>query len=84
MEEVEKKDHYLEVAENIIRSLASPQYTAEKGENANFILKHSTGNKPGDSEIDVPLVYADYYYVESLIKYLNLNKAGEQNLAELK
>jgi len=31
-------------------------------------LKHSTGHKPGNSEVDVPLTYADYYYVEALTR----------------
>jgi len=30
---------------------------------------HSTGHKPANSEIDVPLVYADYYYLEALLRY---------------
>ncbi|MGL4227526.1 MAG: glucuronyl hydrolase, partial [Tannerellaceae bacterium] len=44
----------------------------EEGTNANFILKHSVGAKPLKSEIDVPLTYADYYYVEALIRYKKL------------
>ncbi len=30
---------------------------------------YSTGHKPGKSEVDVPLVYADYYYLEALLRY---------------
>ena len=63
---------YLNVAETQIRSLSSPEYFAEKGVNGNFILKHSVGNLPGKSEVDVPLTYADYYYVEALIRYSKL------------
>ena len=59
---------YLAFAEKQIRTLASPEYTASAGENGNFILMHSTGNYPGNSEIDVPLTYADYYYVEALTR----------------
>lgn len=62
----------LAYAEEQIRSLTSPEYLAEKGTNCNFILKHSTGNKPGNSEVDVPLSYADYYYVEALIRLKDL------------
>jgi hypothetical protein len=57
------------VAEKQLRTLASPAYTAPVGENGNFILMHSVGHLPGDSEVDVPLTYADYYYVEALMRY---------------
>ena len=44
-------------------------YAAEPGTNCDFILKHSVGNKPKKKEVDVPLTYADYYYVEALLRY---------------
>jgi len=64
-----KKKQYLHAAETILVNLKSPEYKAAIGENGNFILKHSVGFKPNKSEIDVPLVYADYYYLEALIRY---------------
>ncbi|MDW7692735.1 glycoside hydrolase family 88 protein [Flammeovirgaceae bacterium SG7u.111] len=57
---------YFDFAKDIVKSLASPEYAAEPGTNNFFLLKHSTGNLPGDKEIDVPLNYADYYYLEAL------------------
>ena len=63
---------YLQVAEKQLRSLASSEYRAEYGENGNFILKHSVGSIPGRSEVDVPLTYADYYFIEALMRYRNL------------
>jgi hypothetical protein len=42
------------------------------GTNGGFILKHSTGHKPRDSEVDVPLNYADYYFLEALLRARNL------------
>ncbi|MDR1938447.1 MAG: glycoside hydrolase family 88 protein, partial [Tannerellaceae bacterium] len=63
---------YLQVAETQIRTLSSPEYFAEKGTNANFILKHSVGHLPGNSEIDVPLTYADYYYIEAMLRFASL------------
>ena len=63
---------YLDVAETQIRTLSSPEYFAEKGTNGNFILKHSVGSMPHKSEIDVPLTYADYYYVEALLRYQSI------------
>ena len=59
---------YLAYAEDQIRSLTTPGYLAEAGTNGNFVLKHSTGSLPGNSEVDVPLTYADYYYVEALLR----------------
>ncbi|GAA3956913.1 glycoside hydrolase family 88 protein [Pedobacter ginsengiterrae] len=63
---------YFKTAEDMLVSLSSQNYTAKIGENNNFILKHSVGHKPGNSEIDTPLVYADYYYLEALLRYKKL------------
>ena len=63
---------YLDVAEEIIVNLSSNTYKAVVGSNGGFILKHSVGNLPGHSEIDVPLTYADYYYVEAMLRYKEL------------
>jgi rhamnogalacturonyl hydrolase YesR len=52
-----------------LRHLASPEYLAPVGENGGFLLKHSTGSHPRSSEIDVPLNYADYYFLEALLRY---------------
>uniref|UniRef100_F4CAG8 Glycosyl hydrolase family 88 n=1 Tax=Sphingobacterium sp. (strain 21) TaxID=743722 RepID=F4CAG8_SPHS2 len=65
---------YVNFAEQIIQQLASPTYRAAIGTNGGFLLKHSVGNLPGNSEVDVPLSYADYYYVEALMRYRNLSK----------
>lgn len=59
---------WLDLAEAQIRTLSSPAYLAEPGSNGGFILKHSVGNYNKHSEIDVPLSYADYYYVEALLR----------------
>lgn len=57
---------YKKIADQILVSLASPAYMANQGENGNFVLMHSTGSIPHNSEIDKPLVYADYYFLEAL------------------
>lgn len=62
---------YLAYAEDQIRSLTSTAYLAETGKNNNFVLMHATGHLPGNSEVDVPLTYADYYYVEALMRLKN-------------
>ena len=59
-------DPALAMAERILRTLASPEYLAEPRTNGGFLLKHSVGNIPGHSEVDVPLTYADYYFLEAL------------------
>ena len=64
---------YKDYAASIIRSLSSSEYLADKGDNGFFILKHSTGAASLGSEIDVPLVYADYYFLEALKRYRELN-----------
>lgn len=61
--------NYFAYAEDILQSLSSSQYLAEVGSNAYFILKHSVGALPKDSEIDTPLNYADYYYLEAMMRY---------------
>ena len=61
-------------AETQIRTLASPKYLAQVGENGNFFLKHSVGAIPFKSEVDVPLTYADYYFLEAMLRWKNLNK----------
>ena len=62
-------DPALAMAERILRTLASPEYLAEPRTNGGFLLKHSVGNIPGHSEVDVPLTYADYYFLEALTLY---------------
>ncbi len=60
---------YRDAAITIVHSLSSPAYKAKAGENGGFILKHSVGSIAHHSEIDVPLIYADYYYLEALNRY---------------
>ena len=62
-------EEYRSAIDKILLSLASEEYTNKIGENKNFILNHSVGSIPHGAEIDVPLNYADYYYLEALIKY---------------
>ena len=69
----ERQQRYLAVAEKMLRTLADDSYLAEEGELRGFLLKHSVGNKPGDSEVDVPLTYADYYFLEALERYRKLH-----------
>jgi len=70
---VQDGSSYLRMAERQLRTLSSEEYLAEPGTNGGFILKHSVGNMPGNSEVDVPLSYADYYFLEALSRYLASN-----------
>ena len=65
---------YFSYAERILESLSSDEYLAAPGTNNNFILKHCTGHKPQNSEVDVPLAYGDYYFLEALLRYKKLRK----------
>lgn len=64
--DVDSPEQYSEYADRIMCSLSSPAYRAKTGENGNFILMHSVGSKPHNGEIDKPMGYADYYYLEAL------------------
>ena len=61
-----EKEHFLAKAKAMIKSLSSPAYMAPVGTNNNFVLMHSTGSAPHNSEVDTPLNYADYYFLEAL------------------
>lgn len=63
---------WLKLAEKQLRTLSSPLYLADEGEQGGFVLRHGVGHLPGGSEIDVPLTYADYYYVEALLRLKRL------------
>ncbi len=72
---------YRRAAGRLLASLSSPAFRAEEGENAFFLLKHSVGHKPAGKEIDVPLIYADYYFIEANLRLLALiagNGAGAE------
>jgi uncharacterized protein YyaL (SSP411 family) len=72
--EGENSAQYLTFAVKQLRTLASPQYMANPGENGDFILMHNVGSKPHNSEVDVPITYADYYFVEALMRLKKLQK----------
>lgn len=61
---------YFEAGERQLKSLSSPEYLAAPGTHKHFILKHATGNFLRNSELDGALSYADYYYIEGLLRYI--------------
>ena len=59
---------FMIIAIKQLMTLSCSEYLAAPGEQGGFILKHGVGSFPGKSEVDVPLTYADYYYVEALLR----------------
>lgn len=69
-----EKQDYKAWADKVVTSLSSSAYRAPLGENGDFLLMHSVGSLPHNSEVDVPLNYADYYYLEALKRKKDLEK----------
>lgn len=56
----------------MLATLSSGQYQCGKSKPA--LLLHSTGHWPAGSEIDASIIYADYYYIEALLRLKRLNE----------
>ncbi|MGQ7945451.1 glycoside hydrolase family 88 protein [Flavobacterium sp. WC2509] len=69
----EGKQLYKEATE-ILSNLLTPEYIAAVDTNGGFILKHGVGNMPNKTEIDTPLTYGDYYLVEAMLRYKQIEK----------
>ncbi|WP_406683231.1 glycoside hydrolase family 88 protein [Seonamhaeicola sp. MEBiC1930] len=72
LENEELKAKYFEAGKKLVQELSSSEYLS--GDENQALLLHSTGHYPKNSEIDVPIIYADYYYMEALLR---LKKLGE-------
>lgn len=70
-----KSSHYQSLADTILKNLTK-SYRPKNGDARGFLLLHSTGHLPHNHEIDVPLVYADYYFLEALLRKQNLESNG--------
>ncbi len=75
----DKKQVYLSAAEKMLASLSSATYQS-RGASPSFLL-HSTGHLPAGSEIDASIIYADYYYIEALLRLKRL-RAGMSVVSE--
>src|SRR5690606_1256251 len=75
----EQGERYRAAADKILVKLFK-KYRSAVGGNRGFILQHSTGHKPKDSEVDVPLNYADYYYLEAMTRQKQLLESGSLEL----
>jgi unsaturated chondroitin disaccharide hydrolase len=69
-----KSKGYLGAAEKMLKSLSNTTYKAAPGTNGGFIIQHGVGHMPNKTEIDVPLTYGDYYFIEAMIRYKALAK----------
>lgn len=69
--DTDKARKYKQEAVRMLASLSSAAYQSRE-ENPSFLL-HSTGHWPNGSEIDASIIYADYYYIEALVR---LKKVG--------
>ena len=69
---------YHDFAVKELTALASPAYFAAVGANGNFLLMHGVGSKPANSEVDVPLNYGDYYFLEGLLRFAGKGRRVER------
>jgi unsaturated chondroitin disaccharide hydrolase len=69
--EVALSTRYRVAAKNILASLCASPYLS-RGTSSMGILNHAVGSRPGNSEVDVSLIYGDYYFLEALCRYKNL------------
>ncbi len=74
-----KQEQYFSTAEKILYNLSSSQYLSSYENNKGFILQHATGHLPHNSEIDVPINYADYYFIEALLRYFKIRVEPSRN-----
>ena len=68
-----KNEDYLNYSKKVVNSLNSKNYLLNENIEAPFILDHSTGNWPKKDEMDEPIVYGDYYFLETLIRLKSLS-----------
>lgn len=69
-----KNEVYLNYSKKVVNSLESENYLLKETEQAPFILDHSTGNWPKKDEVDEPIVYGDYYFLETLLRLKSLKQ----------
>ncbi len=68
----EKGKAYYEDAVKMLTDLSSEKYQSRE-KNVSFLM-HSTGHHPAGSEIDASIIYADYYYLEALLRLRDIKK----------
>ncbi|WP_163400049.1 glycoside hydrolase family 88 protein [Flavobacterium fluviatile] len=81
VEDEKLKEKFISAAENFVQKLASKDYFS--GDTNQALLLHSTGHYPKNSEIDVPIIYADYYFMEAMLRLKKIEK-GEMAVVNAK
>lgn len=71
------KSLYYNTAVKILQSLCTSEYLAAPGSNYYFLLKHSVINKHAGKGVDVPVIYADYYFLQALWRYKNYDVVSD-------
>jgi unsaturated chondroitin disaccharide hydrolase len=71
VKDVNKAKMYREKAEAMLKELTLHYQSHNKN---NAFLLHSTGHKPNGGEIDASIIYADYYYIEALLRAKKLSE----------
>lgn len=74
--------NYRQTASEILRSLLSPAYSAASGSAGGFLLKHGVGNHPKNSDIDVSIIYADYYFIEAMLRWQRMSPSTARAQAD--
>ncbi len=77
--DAKNSEEIYEHANSIMESLSSENYFCSKNSKHAFLLDHSTGQMLKNSEIDVPIIYADYYFIEALYRKINSENADDTN-----
>lgn len=72
--DAKKAKEYFSVAQTMLQSLSGNIYKAVAGANGGFIIQHGVGHMPNKTEVDVPLTYGDYYYIEALQRLKKLKE----------
>lgn len=70
-----RKAKYIDAAIAIIRSLSTPAYLAKRTTSRGILL-HGVGALPQNTEVDVSLIYGDYYFIEALLRLKATLAAG--------
>lgn len=69
----ESKAYYVDTAKKILNSLYKDYSSKDKPDYEGLLL-HATGNKPGNKDIDVSLIYGDYYFAEAVARLVKTIK----------
>lgn len=59
---------YRQIADQMLAALSTSNYCATGKDSRYFLLQHAVGNFPKNSEINVPIIYADYYFLEANLR----------------